>query len=428
MTTTATGSSNPNTLYRQFISHRGLQQQQQQQLYILCIILFLLLPTHFVSPERVTVTKDAQINFNNDTKVQVTTTTTSTNSNFLCYGRINNNNSGSDSDSSSLSTTPSSSSSSSSTNNDSSNSNYYNAEPSQNKVSNQNSSTYLPDSCEFLINPTDKDKLSCCKESHKETFNHLLEYIQNKSMGKLYSCKNENKTFTGGFKIVDNEGNTPDLKTDSRMLEVLDTRFHVKTCIDHLKKLQCFRCSQDHQTILHDPLAQLEYNSSVEPIFLLKEQQIYFNSSSSSSNSNSNNNNSTNGKFVTLCTSYFQQLRSYCQYITFRDLNFNQLFLESQPFLPGVFTDTYGIRYPPVTKEYFYSVDMQDGVYVSNVNCFKIPIVPFTEPTCAFIVNNTWVGNYDDHSNDQNSNNSITLFHRLNFNLILIISLIILLI
>lgn len=257
-----------------------------------------------------------------------------------------------------------------------------------------------------------------------------MDYITSDSLntsviGRLYDCRT-NSSLGGGFKIVEDNGNTPDLETMSNELDVIDSRESVKICLSQLQQLQCFKCSQDHKTILRDfhtdLLYRIESDPNHQPLFYIKsstfKHPIIDTSNDGFPTTGAGGADNTihyiekdisKGKSIAICNDYFEKLMSHCQFVNVRGKPLNQLF---QPLngKPAVFdsenyiNEIFGITIPNLNEFVYVSSDNLDLFYVSNFNCFKQPIPNFQQPTCSLIINKKWYEK-SQNSNDYNNNN-----------------------
>ncbi|KYR01835.1 hypothetical protein DLAC_01852 [Tieghemostelium lacteum] len=256
----------------------------------------------------------------------------------------------------------------------------------------QSSVRYIPEGCqEFLHERSNRDKRSCCMTEQQDRFQFLLERIFKASKGALIDCPTKEwLPLPNGFREVSDTGQTPDLEaqTTNPYIRVYDTRYHVKTCIDHLQKLQCYKCSQDHNTILREPNVFLNptdiSNLDNQPLFYI--------------NANYTRNSLYQqfvGKSVTLCLSYYEQLKEYCSFISFKEIEFESYYTESLKNFYEPANDGYSnIDQPKIVRKLYVSPDLTDAFYVSNANCFKLPIEPFEPPVCSLIHNGTFMNDY----------------------------------
>ncbi|EAL63117.1 hypothetical protein DDB_G0288627 [Dictyostelium discoideum AX4] len=290
-----------------------------------------------------------------------------------------------------------------------------------------NSVSYFPNNCS---NISDKNSLSCCLKIDSDQFKSTMDYITSDSLntsviGRLYDCRT-NSSLGGGFKIVEDNGNTPDLETMSNELDVIDSRESVKICLSQLQQLQCFKCSQDHKTILRDfhtdLLYRIESDPNHQPLFYIKsstfKHPIIDTSNDGFPTTGAGGADNTihyiekdisKGKSIAICNDYFEKLMSHCQFVNVRGKPLNQLF---QPLngKPAVFdsenyiNEIFGITIPNLNEFVYVSSDNLDLFYVSNFNCFKQPIPNFQQPTCSLIINKKWYEK-SQNSNDYNNNN-----------------------
>ncbi|KAN0021715.1 hypothetical protein ACTFIU_003859 [Dictyostelium citrinum] len=290
-----------------------------------------------------------------------------------------------------------------------------------------NSISYFPNNCS---NISDKNSLSCCLKINSDQFKSTMDYITNDSLntsviGGLYDCRT-NSSLGGGFKIVEDNGNTPDLETISNELDVIDSRESVKICLSQLQQLQCYKCSQDHKTILRDFHTDLLYKIESDP----NHQPLFYIKSSTFKHPTIDTSNSANGllpgdntvhyiekdiskgKSIAICNDYFEKLMSHCQFVNVRGKPLNQLF---QPLngKPAVFdsenyiNEIFGMTIPKLNEFVYVSSDNLDLFYVSNFNCFKQPIPDFQQPTCSLIINKKW---YEKSQNDQKNSDDNSSF------------------
>ncbi|EGC32651.1 hypothetical protein DICPUDRAFT_155370 [Dictyostelium purpureum] len=301
-------------------------------------------------------------------------------------------------------------------------------------VKKENSISYLPSNCSLLHDGSDLRNLSCCLNSNKESFNKAINYIwSDQVIGNLIDLTN-NKTLEGGFKIVNDDGTTPDLiepnktknnEDDEQILFVYDTRDSVKTCLDHLVKIQCFRCSQDHRTILRDLDPSIYRLLGVEgkvPLFFLDSETVV---EKDIVNGSLVNTNITHGKPLSICKSYFDTLMQHCQYVSARNTPLNKLYVPvSDVHFKSPAVGKYGIKVPYLQEIAYVSIDKVDSFYVSNFNCFQLPIKPFVEPSRSLVINKIW---YADKNNQTSESAAPKLESNqiLKFILVLIIILIV---
>ncbi|KAM9958888.1 hypothetical protein ACTFIW_012478 [Dictyostelium discoideum] len=291
-----------------------------------------------------------------------------------------------------------------------------------------NSVSYFPNNCS---NISDKNSLSCCLKIDSDQFKSTMDYITSDSLntsviGRLYDCRT-NSSLGGGFKIVEDNGNTPDLETMSNELDVIDSRESVKICLSQLQQLQCFKCSQDHKTILRDfhsdLLYRIESDPNHQPLFYIKsstfKHPIIDTSNDGGGGTGTGGGDNTihyiekdisKGKSIAICNDYFEKLMSHCQFVNVRGKPLNELF---QPLngKPAVFdsenyiNEIFGMTIPNLNEFVYVSSDNLDLFYVSNFNCFKQPIPNFQQPTCSLIINKKWYEK-SQNSNDYNNNNN----------------------
>ncbi|KAN0039080.1 hypothetical protein ACTA71_001274 [Dictyostelium dimigraforme] len=287
----------------------------------------------------------------------------------------------------------------------------------------ENSISYFPNNCS---NISDRNSLSCCLKINSDQFKSTMDYITSDSLntsviGGLYDCRT-NSSLGGGFKIVEDNGNTPDLETISNELDVIDSRESVKICLSQLQQLQCFKCSQDHKTILRDfhedLLYKIESDPNHQPLFYIKSSTFKHLIIDTSGNGNGLlpgdntvhyiEKDISKGKSIAICNDYFEKLMSHCQFVNVRGKPLNQLFqplngkaavFDSENYINEIF----GMTIPNLNEFVYVSSDNLDLFYVSNFNCFKQPIPDFQQPTCSLIINKKW---YEKSQNDQkNSDN-----------------------
>eukprot|EP01132_Coremiostelium_polycephalum_P009756 gene9756-11984_t len=274
----------------------------------------------------------------------------------------------------------------------------------------------VPDRCKFLHKEDDILKKSCCSQEDIDTFDDRLETIVNQTIGMLIECGTL-KRLKGGFRTVTETGETPDLQTNTSipLIEVLDTRYHVKMCLNHLKDLQCFRCSQDHKTILREPKLQVQKMTPGAQTSgnLRQNPHIFFTPGNQSKNGDTYHGspmeydpngeermgaNYQIGKSVTLCSDYYEELSKYCGFIKVRDAEYPIQYPANYGgnYFIGTGITTFSVTVPPITNDFFLSNDLLDALYTSNTNCFHRPIPKYKEPECNVIVNNAWIYPYHD--------------------------------
>ncbi|KAM9988186.1 hypothetical protein ACTFIZ_003534 [Dictyostelium cf. discoideum] len=299
-----------------------------------------------------------------------------------------------------------------------------------------NSVSYFPNNCS---NISDRNSLSCCLKINSDQFKSTMDYIMSDSLntsviGRLYDCKT-NSSLGGGFKIVEENGNTPDLETMSNELDVIDSRESVKICLSQLQQLQCFKCSQDHKTILRDfhkdLLYRIESDPNHQPLFYIKSSTFKhpvidtsngFSQGGGGGGTAAAADNTihyiekdiSKGKSITICNDYFQKLMSHCQFVNVRGKPLNQLFqpLNGKPAIfdsENYINQIFGMTIPNLNEFVYVSSDNLDLFYVSNFNCFKQPIPDFQQPTCSLIINKKWYEK-SQNSNDYNNNNDSSSF------------------
>ncbi|KAK5578849.1 hypothetical protein RB653_008524 [Dictyostelium firmibasis] len=294
----------------------------------------------------------------------------------------------------------------------------------------ENSVSYFPNNCTDI---SDKNSLSCCLKINSDQFKSTMDYITSERLntsifGGLFDCRT-NSSLGGGFKIVEDNGNTPDLETLSNELDVIDSRESVKICLSQLQQLQCFKCSQDHRTILrdfHDDLLyRIESDPNHEPLFYIKSSTFKHPTIDTSYGGGGGNGfgpggdntihyiekDISKGKSIAICNDYFEKLMSHCQFVNVRGKPLNQLFqplngraavFDSENYINEIF----GLTLPNLNEFTYVSTDYLDLFYVSNFNCFKQPIPDFQHPTCSLIINNKWYEKSNQNSGDNDDNNN----------------------
>ncbi|EFA76163.1 hypothetical protein PPL_10380 [Heterostelium album PN500] len=273
-----------------------------------------------------------------------------------------------------------------------------------NDQSSENTTTeerVFPKRCQFLSQDVSRSvasKMSCCTESDAGRFELRVNNIISQMYAPLYHCNNlktplNNSGYSVKEFLASPSGMTPDLQSgdetgkDHLLEDVLDSRFYVKLCSEHLAALQCMRCSRDQRSVLgragFEDYRPKRYDRDNDPLFYLRD------------------NLNIDGYPFVLCEQYAMRLFNYCQFLNVRETPFVQQFIfneHSKNHFVGITQNSglpEGVRLSP-----WVSQDFIDVFLISNVNCYTRDMPTFTIPKCTTIINNQWSNRYVDAPND----------------------------